>query len=148
MSLRLTRLLFAWLLAFAVPAQAFAVASMAVCGPSHERMAERMHEAHGAMSSAGVHHRLGGTTAPSPGHAHADLAVPAEIGASDAASPDATAQFTCSACAACCVSAAMPAAIVVLVVVSSTEVFAPAEARGVAVFLGDGLERPPRPFLA
>jgi hypothetical protein len=54
----------------------------------------------------------------------------------------------CSACASCCVGAAVPSQAFSFAAVKLTDSFAPLPARSVAAYVAEGLERPPRAFLA
>ena len=61
---------------------------------------------------------------------------------------DKVSKYKCSACASCCAAAAIPSPPVTLESVSLPEFFAPLEPGGIAAFLTEGLERPPRSVLA
>jgi hypothetical protein len=54
----------------------------------------------------------------------------------------------CSACASCCVSAGLASEVISFDPVKLTESFAPLVAYTLAAFVPEGLERPPRLFLA
>lgn len=156
---RALRRFFVWLLIVILPVQAYAAASMVACGPRHERMAAAMAaSAHAGMrsdgSDAGAHdHRAHDHRAHHhPDHEHAG---PASHGHDAAPADDAvsvssdSAGITCSACAACCVGAALPVGDVALhspAPVPGT--LRPAMAAPFDAVTLDGLERPPRSFLA
>ena len=111
-----------WLLATALPLQGFAAATMLTCGPAHHRMAAS------AAPHAHAHE----------GHQHHH----------DAGTLQQLAKFKCSACAACCVAAALPSPTLTFDSPDLAEVHASVPPPAVAIFLTDGLERPPRPLLA
>ena len=147
---RIQRIIIALVLAFALPLQGVAAATMAACGPSHHRM-EGVAQAHSHFdhdgqpeAQTGVHDHsslhsqqqsLAGGQAHSDHHAaHGGL--------------DKVSKYKCSACASCCAVAAIPSSLLTLESVSLPEFFAPLELSGIAAFLTEGLERPPRTVLA
>jgi hypothetical protein len=139
------------LLMAALPLQGLAAAAMLNCGPSHHRMATQgtgpdaaPHPAHGAdhhgpASHAG-HEHMG---SPTP----ASAADPSE-NTSDHDPLTKLSQYKCSACASCCLGLALPSTIVSFDASVSSDTVEPGMPQAAAVFLTDGLERPPRPFLA
>lgn len=142
---RFMRVLALWLLAAAVPLQAFAAASMAACGAGHgiTSAAPGSHHADAATLSAPVmqtmahhHDQIGMSHAEPRNHEgqHGEKAKPAST--------------KCSVCASCCTATALPSASLHFDSVALTEVFAPLVSIGAPAFLTAGLERPPKPFLA
>ena len=138
---RIWRIAVMWLLALAVPAQGFAAASMLNCRPGH----------HGTVSGqarADHHHDA---------HGH-DGAADADEASANVASSDSEAAPThgihngktgsCSACASCCTVTAPPSAAPTFEAAPARDVFQPLAPPGVAAFLTDGPQRPPRSFLA
>jgi hypothetical protein len=126
--LRALRLALMWFLATAIPLQGFAAATMAACGSAHHRMA----------ASAAPHAHVHAAAA----HAH----EPDEHTGVDTLHQ--LSKFKCSACAACCVAVALPSPPLTFDSPALANVFASALPRAVAIFLTDGLERPPRVLLA
>lgn len=104
------------------------------------------HGAHGhGAHGHGAHDR--GARDHAASAAHAPPAAMAD--SSTAAAAGGLADFTCSACAACCVGAALPAGDVSLDVSAlAPDTLRPAAAAPLAAVTLDGLERPPRSFLA
>lgn len=139
------RTLTVWLLALALPVQAIAVAGMAHCGPSHQRM-------HVVQADAQAHSHAGHEKAAGGGehHHHHDAAATATT-VHDLAQADNITDlgaYKCSACASCCAGFALPSAMPKLVAPEFVPtVFAAVELR-VDRFAADGLERPPRIDLA
>jgi hypothetical protein len=147
-----------WLIIAILPVQGYAAATMVACGPSHERMAARAPHAHAEDLGRASHHGAHDHAAHDHGahahaaHDHAGFTPDAHA----AVTPDDTARaasdlasFTCSACAACCVGAALPAREFSLdVPAPAPDTLRPATAAPLTAVTLDGLERPPRPFLA
>jgi hypothetical protein len=128
-----------WLLALALPVQGVSAATMLACGLGH-------HE-HPA-SEASVH-----SHAHTVGHVHALAASSHDTGAITGAPPGKAdlgkvAGHKCSACASCCLGAAVPTEAASFDAIQLPEVFASLVARTLPAYLTDGLERPPRTFLA
>ena len=66
---RLFRIALLWLIALSMPVQGIAAASMAVCGPSHARMAQAvMTDAVHDHATHGHNHASHGDHAPMPHH--------------------------------------------------------------------------------
>lgn len=140
---RLVRIAIVWLAAFAIPLQGIAAASMQFCGPNHDRMAVAgvaldLHESHdhadhGAAHTDSAHH--GAATTASHGDAKPAHAVK---------SLDERAKYECNLCAACCASAALPSATASFDPPKVHAVFAGAPTAVSALFLTEGLDRPPR----
>ena len=129
----LGRLLLIWLVAFALPAQGVAAATLKFCAPAHESQMRLL--AASAHERQGAHH-----------HAAVPSGADAEQGAaSDLAQPG---KLNCSACAACCAATALPAA--PLAVPAIEPAVERVTARVVAYVgpAGTGLERPPKLRLA
>ena len=150
---RFLRIALLWLLALAVPAQGFAAASMLNCGPGHhgrvsdQARTDNGHD-HGGMAGLAAD--------PVPDE---DAAIHADEPGTQAASADREAApvhhglhkgktGSCSACASCCTAAAPPSAAPAFEASPAPEVFPLPAPLGVAAFLTDGPERPPRFFLA
>jgi len=132
------RSLLIWLVAFAVPLQGVAAASLRHCMPAHERMhAAGAHEHHPhAMPS---HDHVHPVASSSGGDTH------------DAGSHKAQDTFKagkCSACAACCVALGLPADSVQIPVVPGDAFVAKVRVTQPPSFVPGGLDRPPRTHLA
>ena len=147
---RIWRIAVMWLLALAVPAQGFAAASMLNCGPGH----------HGTVSGqarADQHHHHDHNAHGHDGAA-ADTDTDADEAGENVASIDSEAApahglhkgkaGSCSACASCCTVTAPPSAVPAFEAAPAPDVFQPLAPPGVAAFLTDGPQRPPRSFLA
>jgi hypothetical protein len=140
----LLRIALMWLLAFAVPAQGFAAASMFNCGPGH----------HGTHAGHDHGHAAGKASEPRHHDSVVALRAHGDDGASAAAAKTVAVQAktlqnaSCSACASCCTAAALPTAVVSVDDTPDHEFIAPLAPPSVAAFLTDGPERPPRPLLA
>jgi hypothetical protein len=126
-----------WLLAFALPAQGLAAATMLHCAPLRNDAAQSTHAGHD-------HH----------GNAHHDAALAqdqhgaaAGLDATHAADEDAGHVGTlhkCSACAACSVGLALPTSAQPVPAPSAAPTARPEPATVHAAFLTTGPERPPR----
>jgi hypothetical protein len=148
--LRVLRITLMWLIALAVPIQGSAAVTMFGCGPGHhggmgssqavvaqERAPDVDDPSHGAMTEdADSHHHDGGA---SHDHSHS-------LKSHGAAHK--VAKGNCTPCASCCVVAALPATMIQFEPVSLVDSFVLSAQSGVSSFLADGLERPPRLFLA
>lgn len=146
------RIALMWLLAFAVPAQGFAAASMSNCGPGH-------HGAAGAHTRAGHSgdHAHGTATPP---HSHEGVAShhshPSELalssvdgdGVAEVTTAGKVAKGSCSACASCCTAAALPTSVLSFEATPVHDGVAALVPRSMAPFLTDGPDRPPRSLLA
>ena len=148
--LRVLHITLMWLVAFAVPVQGYAAVVMFGCGPSHHGMtgvqsqAAAVDDHHAAfprhshetqVEAAGDHHH---DDSAEPNHAHTLKAH----GASGKVG-----KGPCTPCASCCVVAALPATMVVFQAIPLVDFFVPLAPRGLALFLTEGLERPPRSIL-
>lgn len=156
---RAVRAFLVWVMAIAMPVQGMAASAMLFCGPSHERMMQRLVVDAPAMAShhgAGAGHDHAATDHGEHRHAahaaHADAVAPDPAAEADAdgaggMSPH-HAQFNCSACAACCFMLALPASFALPEAVSPVHAVHPPPAAPVASHPPDGLDRPPRTVLA
>ena len=139
-----------WLIALAVPIQGSAAMTMFGCGPGH----------HGGMGSsqAGVAQERapdvddpshGGMTEDADSHHHDDGASHDHAHSLEShGAAHKVAKGNCTPCASCCVVAALPATMFQFEPVSLVDSFVLSVQSGVSSFLADGLERPPRLFLA
>ena len=148
--LRDLRIILMWLIALAVPIQGSAAVTMFGCGPGHhggigssqaavakEPAPDVDDPSRGAMTEdADSHHHDGGAS-----HNHSNSLKP--HGATHK-----VAKGNCTPCASCCVVAALPATVIQFEPVPLADFFVPAAQGSVSSFLADGLERPPRLFLA
>lgn len=142
------RILLAWLLACAVPAQGFAAASMFHCGTGPLGQA--------AQSDGLAAHQHGHNGGDTPAAHHHDdelsaSAVAYDAAGADNADADDTSQVfkrSCSACATCSTAAALPTKVVTFDATQLHEFIVPLAPLSVAAFLTDGPERPPRSLLA
>ena len=131
-----------FLLAIALPLQGMAAATMISCGPGqhdHAHVHAVSHDHH-AFDSAGHGHANAddaGSHQTHVAHSHDGKGDPAK-------GP----LHKCSACASCCVGAAVPSQALAFETVKLSDRFAPLVARGVPAYVSEGLERPPRAFLA
>ena len=132
-----------WLLAMALPLQGLSAATMAACAAGH-------HEHAAADAAARAHHEQGIAT-----HSHEQVSEfsphsheGADLSHADKSGFGKDVSQKCSACAACCTSAAVPAETISFDTVELTDLFAPGIPRTVAAYVTEGLERPPRLFLA
>ena len=147
---RAFRITLMWLVAFAVPVQGYAAVAMFGCGPGHHGIGglpsqvafadvhdatvpQHSHEAHAEM--AGEHHH---DDSAEPKHVHLLKAhgTSGKVG-----------KGSCTPCASCCVVAALPATMIVFKAVPLVDFFMPLAPRGLASFLTEGPERPPRSIL-
>lgn len=154
---RLLRTVLTWLLVLALPAQGYAAQAMLFCGPGHHGGAASegiVSVAHDHAEHPGGHTESGASHEAVHVHAHADTAdthaATDDLGA--AADKPAKAQSlgadTCSACAACCSAAAMTSTSPTLAALQLTPEYGIAAIEHHGSRAGDGLERPPRTFLA
>ena len=151
----LARIVLAWLVVVALPAQGFAAAAMLSCGPGHERMAGAVEAGHAHAS-----HGAPGTADPQAMvHAEPPGATASDATASDATAPDASkpgasaalaaaGAFKCSACAACCVATALPASPVIVAALRTAAEAIPERLQPSGDFVVERLEHPPRAFFA
>ena len=127
-----------WLLAVALPLQGVSAATMAACGVGHhggasassQTVSPESRQVHGHDASMAREHA--GAI-----HAHSTKSdLPEDVA------------HKCSACASCCLGAAVPTPTLSFDTARLTAHFAPLVARTLAAFVTEGLERPPRSFLA
>ena len=132
-----------WIVVALLPVQGYAAAAMISCGPMHARMLAGVSQdsAHGQVQAAHDH-----ATHDHATHGHAAAVPDTQEDAPDLA--DVT-NFKCSACASCCTAPAAPSSSLMLVRVT------PAHSEAIPFFptsedtiVPDGLERPPRQYLA
>lgn len=145
--LRVLRITLMWLVALAVPVQAYAAVAMFGCAPGHHGMTgtqpqaapaddddavmpQHPHEGH-VEASANHHH--GDSAQPDHGHKLKAHGTPGKVGKS-----------SCTPCASCCVVAALPATPLVFQAIALVDFFVPLAPRGLASFLTEVPERPPR----
>jgi hypothetical protein len=129
------RIALMWLLAFALPMQGWAAATMTHCGPSHHRTAAMAMESH-------------------EGHVH-EVALPTVADPSDGLDPsdheqhqpDHISSLKCSACATCCMGSGLPSAAQTVHAMDRPHSAQATIQVTHAVFLTSGLDRPPRPSL-
>ena len=138
---RAVRLTVMWLLAVALPLQSLSAATMLSCG--------------GGQHDHGLSQVLGHSHTPSVGHTHAHVADAGQHASSDAdhSHPDKSTfgkggAHKCSICASCCTSAVVPTQASVFDPIKPTYSFALLVAPPLTAVVTEGLERPPRLFLA
>ena len=135
---RIWRFVLMCLLSVALPIQGFAAYSMAACGPGEHR----------ALLSQAEQGRRHDAAASGQGHEHAQGLFLADSGLHHHSHGNPSKPDKCSACASCCSAFALASIPVVLQSLALTDHFAPLETSGVAAFVSEGLERPPRIVLA
>jgi hypothetical protein len=147
-----------WLLVTALPVQGWAAATMVNCDPSHHRMAAESTAAHEAVPHA--YASGDDSMASHSGHAHGQhahhgaAAVPnADVDGGQPVDTDhhslqKLGKLKCSACASCCLGVALPSPVLFFDAGVSSDTLVAGMPQAVAVFLTDGLERPPRTILA
>lgn len=144
---RLARIAIMWLLAAAVPLQGVAAATMMHCGSAehgqfHLHAVVPGHEDGDAADAPTMHEHPHATGVSTHGHSQADHSDAGKSGLAHS-------QFhKCSACASCCANAAVPTQASAFEAVDLADFFTPFVARSVAAYVTEGLERPPRTFLA
>ena len=138
---RTVRFTLIWLFAVALPLQGLAAATMLGCGGHQERHSTpgAADHAHG-VAAEHVHSKMADAT--SHDHAAVDPSQPGKAGVQKGV------QQKCGACASCCTSAVVPTPTLSFDPVMLTDFFAPPVARTFAALATEGLERPPRLFLA
>lgn len=147
---RALRIVLMWLIALAVPVQGSASVTMFGCGPAHHggtgssQMATAVERTQGAD-----HHSHEAVTEEVESQDH-DGGVPHD--GSHSVKTHGTAQQVakgnCTPCASCCVIAALPATVILFEPVPLVDSFVLAAQSCASSFFADGLERPPRTFLA
>jgi hypothetical protein len=136
-----------WLLLFALPLQGFAAATMLNCGPNHHRMWEA---SIGTQVDSSDHAALGHHQHPK------DVADPDEMvasgdhagGGSSLHHMSQLSKFKCTACAACCMGVAMPPSPLAFLSFPPASAPTPNVSAPHVDFVSNGLDRPPRLFLA
>jgi hypothetical protein len=136
-----------WLVAFALPLQGLAAATMISCGPGHNGMVAAKAAPSVAVHEHATHHAAAGAAHAEASPALADSGISAAGSTAEVGKLHQLAKFKCSACAACCVATALPSSIVSFDPPKHTPILVPATAALIAPFLTGGLERPPRPYL-
>ena len=138
---RLIRSTLMSLLAVALPLQGVSAATMLACTAGHHRASILTEASHstGAVVASHAHIHIA-----SAAHHHADV---------DRVAPPKTdlgksLPHQCSACASCCLSAVVLPAEISFDAVTSPDFFVSLIARSLAGHIEEGLERPPRLFLA
>lgn len=140
---RILRLTLMWLLAAALPLQGLSAATMLACGVGqheHSSLPVDSHSHGSGVVTGDTHSHVTDTSLREAAAAHHVDSGKAGLNKGGA--------HKCSACAACCVSAALVSESVSFDPVKLTAFFAPPVARTLAAFVLEGLERPPRLFLA
>jgi hypothetical protein len=148
--LRVLRITLMWLIALAIPIQGSAAVTMFGCGPGHHG---GMGSSQTAMSdehaSGADHHSAGAVDDEVESHHHDGGALQDHSHSLEAhGTAHKVAKGNCTPCASCCVVAALPATVIQFEPVPLVDCFVPSAQSGVISFLADGLERPPRLFLA
>ncbi len=140
---RLVRLTLLWLLAAALPLQGLSAATMLSCaGGQHDHaVTQASNHLHGS-SAAGAHSHTHAVQVSQHEHAGADYSGPGKSGL------DKGGAHKCSACASCCLNAVLHTEAVVFDTAKLLDSFAPLVARAPVTHVTEGLERPPRLFLA
>jgi len=136
---RAVKLALMWLLALALPVQGVSAATMLACGLGHHDH---------AASEASLHSHSNAVA-----HEHVSVASSHDGRANTGTPPGKTdlgkaAGHKCSACASCCLGAAVPSEVISFDAIQLPEVFASFVVRTLPAYLTEGLERPPRTFLA
>lgn len=139
-----------WLIALAVPVQGSAAVTMFGCGPGHhgemgssqtamvnEHTQDAGHHSHEAVAEEVEGHDHDGEVPHDRAHSHKTHGTAQKV-----------AKGNCTPCASCCVVAALPATVILFEPVPLVDSFVLSVQSGVSSFLADGLERPPRAFLA
>jgi len=154
--LRLFRIALLWLPPLARPLQGFAPAAMLHCGPGHAGMdavVTQTHEAPEGHAHSSPH--AGYTAADHHGDDGSQAGPDTQAAAVDGIDTGKSttdlhqlAKSKCASCASCCSAPALPATPIVLGSPALGESIAVARPVSTAVFLTNGPERPPRPFLA
>lgn len=139
-----------WIIALAVPIQGSAAVTMFGCGPGHhggmgssqaamsdEHAADDDHDSEWVQPGEVESHHHDGTAYGDHAHSLKAQGPAHKVG-----------KGNCTPCASCCVAAALPATVVRFEPVPLVDFFVPLAQSGASSFLADGLERPPRLFLA
>ena len=147
---RVLRITLMWLIALAVPIQGSAAASMFGCGPGHHGGMGSSQVAVNQKPASDVDRVSRGAMDEDADSLHHEDGIPHNH-AHSLKSHGAThkaAKGSCTPCASCCVAAALPATMIQFEPASVADVFVLSAQGNVSSFLADGLERPPRHFLA
>ena len=135
------RIVIVCVIVLAMPVQGIAAATMRFCAPGNSSQAQ-----HGASSHA-AHHHASHAPSAAPHQQHEQPAADAAKGESKDGSGTVS-KMKCSVCAVCCMAAAIaPDTPKVHVVEAGSNFMLPASVSYVGP-VADGLERPPRLFLA
>jgi len=149
---RTLHLLIILFLAVAVPLRVATAATMVLCGPAHEQLAQYLqsdahsgvHDHHGHADAHHAHDHVGASGT----HAHDSVAVAFQHPGVDAVDAIKHAEFKCALCGVCCAGGfGIPSS---SLLVPAIEIASPAFPPLVFAFAGwhpDGLERPPHSFL-
>jgi hypothetical protein len=132
-----------WLLAIALPLQGVSAATMLACGAGQ----------HTHAGSGVARHSHAGLIAARHADAHDVDAISHEHAGIEHTRPRKTdladdVAHKCSACASCCLNAAVPTEAVLFDSLRLPDLFAPLVEVTLPAYLTEGLERPPRFFLA
>ena len=135
----LLRALLIWMLVLAVPVQAAAAASMALCGTGH-------HGAAAAVQAPAMHHA--DRQAASADHSHLAPDHHAAAAGDDRSQPTPAEGHKCSVCASCCSVSAISQMTLTVPEPAVVATVCCAVITTVDPFAADGPDRPPRPVLA
>ena len=140
---RLIRLTLLWLLAAALPLQGLSAATMLSCaGGQHDHAATPvLNHSHGSSAAAARSHTHAVQVSQHE-HAGADHTQTEKSGLGKSGA------HKCSACASCCLNAVLQTEAVVFDTAKLPDSYAPLVARAPVTHVTEGLERPPRLFLA
>lgn len=140
---RLVRLTLLWLLAAALPLQGLSAATMLSCaGGQHDHaVSQVLNQVHGS-SAAAAHSHTHAVQVSQHQPAGTDHTQPEKSGLDKAGA------HKCSACASCCLNAVLHTEAVVFDTAKLPDSYAPLVARAPGTHVTEGLERPPRLFLA
>ncbi len=137
-----------WLIALAVPIQGSAAVTMFGCGPGHHGVTESFQVATAVANEHAQHvqsHSPGAMTDAAEVHDHDGGGAHDQ---SDSLKAHKVIKGSCTPCASCGVVAALLATSIKFEPVPLADFFVPSAESSVTSFLPDGLERPPRLFLA
>ena len=136
-----------WLLLVALPLQGFAAATMLNCGPNHQQMWEASVGARAERSDPAAHGDHQHPMDSADAHQKAEAGDPADEGGS-LHHLGKLSTFKCSACAACCMGVALPPSPLAFASSPPASVPTPNVSAPHVDFVSNGLDRPPRLFLA
>ena len=154
-----TKPLLIWLLVLALPAQAFAAASMTVCGPAHSAgaagLATPAQPVSGQIHPCGPSHSLQqhAQHQAQSGHEPAaragdDSVVTSDVDAADSSPLTPSGSHKCSACASCCSGGAMLNAMPQWLLPGTGATAFVAVVRAIEAVAAGGPDRPPRSLIA